>query len=497
MPNWSSNRMFMWGDEEYVQATRIRLSTRKIENIEVWEDKGEAEAAWFKTTNPPASEGFEQKEALLDVMTLNGVIPMPDELHIEESSEGDLGFEALGHQWKRSAEVISRITNKALITNQEDVIKWLKENKPEALVLGERYESNIKKYGFRSWYGWSTASWGTKWDASGGAWRILGGWRQADVRFLTAWSPPDPVYEKITEEGRVNIVASASDEGGGFNSLYFVSNGVIQETDEFEQDPAGKVVAATKRKMEEDGFEKKGGTFSKWSKAAAALMMGKTATLRRAAAAEGLKASTLLEGGITVADVLVDLARRAIMADRDAGASQEKKVVARKAMALFEESARVLALSDPKAGEAATASGVPLLCTLASAGWRDIKLMATSCSQEVAEKAFWMALAENCPQTAESLKDGAKINLTEEQALLATRLAMFNGNPEATAWSARFLGEADANRLQAVIEKKAKIAGEKGEKKEQRWMEASASAGRRGLEFSAKTTTRKKGPGKI
>jgi hypothetical protein len=52
----------------------------------------------------------------------------------------------------------------------------------------KRIESeNLKKYGFKNWYDWRLANWGTKWNSY---------WMHTDgecIRFSTAWSPPTQV----------------------------------------------------------------------------------------------------------------------------------------------------------------------------------------------------------------------------------------------------------------------------------------------------------------
>lgn len=69
------------------------------------------------------------------------------------------------------------------------------EQKREALR-----KEMIEKYGFKSWYDWNIANWGTKWDLC-----------DADVQRTddntivincqTAWSPPDTAFETLHEQG--------------------------------------------------------------------------------------------------------------------------------------------------------------------------------------------------------------------------------------------------------------------------------------------------------
>ena len=52
---------------------------------------------------------------------------------------------------------------------------------------------NVSKYGCVSWYDWSCKNWGTKWDAVEGQGKPEDG----ELTFLTAWSEPIKVIEKL------------------------------------------------------------------------------------------------------------------------------------------------------------------------------------------------------------------------------------------------------------------------------------------------------------
>ena len=59
---------------------------------------------------------------------------------------------------------------------------------------------NIEKYGFKDWYDWNVANWGTKWDFA------LENIERQDANTVTAafdsaWAPPIGAYEKLMELG--------------------------------------------------------------------------------------------------------------------------------------------------------------------------------------------------------------------------------------------------------------------------------------------------------
>lgn len=64
-------------------------------------------------------------------------------------------------------------------------------------------QANLAKYGYKNWYDWNCAHWGTKWaprvedfdfhnDATDGQWRV-------EIRYETAWAPPTGLLVKLSE----------------------------------------------------------------------------------------------------------------------------------------------------------------------------------------------------------------------------------------------------------------------------------------------------------
>ncbi len=62
--------------------------------------------------------------------------------------------------------------------------------------------ANIAKYGYKDWYDWSVANWGTKWDVGGddGLIQRLNS-TTMEASFDSAWAPPVCAYERLIEEG--------------------------------------------------------------------------------------------------------------------------------------------------------------------------------------------------------------------------------------------------------------------------------------------------------
>jgi len=81
-----------------------------------------------------------------------------------------------------------------------------------ALKLQE--EQNLSKYGYRNWYDWQVANWGTKWDFCD-----VGIVNQEpnsiELSFQTAWSPPTEAYNKLLDL-EFDISAYYYEPGMGF-----------------------------------------------------------------------------------------------------------------------------------------------------------------------------------------------------------------------------------------------------------------------------------------
>lgn len=73
---------------------------------------------------------------------------------------------------------------------------------PEQAALEAKEQSNLKKYGYKNWYDWNIANWGTKWDVGGddGLVQKLDE-NTLQASFDSAWAPPTNAYEKLIELG--------------------------------------------------------------------------------------------------------------------------------------------------------------------------------------------------------------------------------------------------------------------------------------------------------
>ncbi|MCA9214656.1 MAG: hypothetical protein KDB27_16400 [Planctomycetales bacterium] len=152
------------------------------------------------------------------------VMPMPPELDIECSAEGQLGADVLsgaGDKYLSKAWATER-----KIEDVKGLKKFVELERPQVLELGEAYLRNVEQYGHPNWYGWRLQHWGTKWNAYYiGEAEIIGD--SAHVRFDTAWSPPLPVLDRLSKEiSGAAFVLKYFDEGWGFAGWANFRNGM-------------------------------------------------------------------------------------------------------------------------------------------------------------------------------------------------------------------------------------------------------------------------------
>jgi len=79
---------------------------------------------------------------------------------------------------------------------QETISGWAGDNEAQA-KREEQYELNRQKYGFKDWYDWSIANWGTKWSDC--ETQLVHHFpTELLYVFDTAWGPPIELIEKLS-----------------------------------------------------------------------------------------------------------------------------------------------------------------------------------------------------------------------------------------------------------------------------------------------------------
>ena len=139
------------------------------------------------------------------VIDFNKIIPMPEDLNIESSSEGINGMNYLLY-------LNDKVEYVHLKEYYERVELMPEERKNKCIELGKAYLSNINKYSYKTWYEWSCANWGTKWNA-------YQTYREGDaLYFQTAWSAVPDLVGKIAEMfPEISLEYEWADENFGYN----------------------------------------------------------------------------------------------------------------------------------------------------------------------------------------------------------------------------------------------------------------------------------------
>ena len=164
MPNWVTARITLNGSEENVKKVLDFVRTEGVD------------------------ENGKEYTLLFD---FNKVIPMPEELNIESGSMGEWGMRYLllnaKHKiaWSDSDYEFAQTMEKRKAENEEDFNRMID--------LGQKYLSNIAKYGCKDWYDWHNKYWNTKWNSADTE------VNDNQITFDTAWSFPHPVIEKLSE----------------------------------------------------------------------------------------------------------------------------------------------------------------------------------------------------------------------------------------------------------------------------------------------------------
>lgn len=140
------------------------------------------------------------------LIDFNVIVPMPEELRIEETTAGE---EAMLYLSLKNEDEKSEQFEKL----REKVEGWSEENREEYMKLGRAYAKNLDLYGARTWHDWRLMNWGTKWNAYG---QHLDG--NLSIWFRTANNTPGPAIARLAELfPEVTIDLLYADEDPGYN----------------------------------------------------------------------------------------------------------------------------------------------------------------------------------------------------------------------------------------------------------------------------------------
>lgn len=214
---------------------------------------------WVKTRIKVSEKDFKAiKELCISedkngdaIFDFNKIDKMPTSLDIEDSSKGSDGIKLYmakvnpdchfygtkadklltGEYLKLLEEVNGglRFDKVGELTPNDfaDLSKRYKGDFDDAISLGLKMISNIKKYDVSTWYDWSLNHWGTKWNAD--SCFIDEAALGATITFSTAWSFAEPVLLKLSKKlPKVVMDISYADEDMGNNAgVLTIANGKV------------------------------------------------------------------------------------------------------------------------------------------------------------------------------------------------------------------------------------------------------------------------------
>lgn len=172
-------------------------------------------------TNEIVFHGDEQKvqDILRDIqmdaegpgsLDFNKVIPMPPSLNIESGTQTINGLQV----YRAYIGELAKKPSKDADTAQQLKEQYREQFGQDTFNLGEKAYINLQLYGHTTWYEWSNAHWGTKWNA----YEFSGCAERGVVRFCTAWWAPHPVIEKLAERyPEMTLIHRWADEDIGQN----------------------------------------------------------------------------------------------------------------------------------------------------------------------------------------------------------------------------------------------------------------------------------------
>jgi hypothetical protein len=150
----------------------------------------------------------------------NTVIPMPEDLINSQSNTEEYLFEK---------EILPVIPEEYRDT-VENRLQYFKENLE--ILLNPQHDlstviQNYIKYGYTSWYPWSIAHWGTKWNA----YQCSEGDEPDTIIFQTAWSMPDAFFYALSAKfPDAEFIVEYADEDVGNNcGIATFKNGILQK----------------------------------------------------------------------------------------------------------------------------------------------------------------------------------------------------------------------------------------------------------------------------
>lgn len=223
---------------------------------------------WVKNivrTSEETMKKIKEKYFTEGSLDFNKIIPMPKSLQLTDGSITDMAvfYAFIKKDTEKQLEIAEILKNKEDIIYgnylnkiknyydlghfkniEESAKKYIPEDVARELniktleELGDTYINNIKNYDSDTWYEWSIENWGTKWNSSRCS------YDNNTIIFETAWSTPEPIFQRLSEEFPKDIIeVDYADEcySNGNNGKLFYQGGECVNALELGEDFAAEV----------------------------------------------------------------------------------------------------------------------------------------------------------------------------------------------------------------------------------------------------------------
>lgn len=173
----------------------------------------------------------------INYIDFNKIIPMPESLKIESSSNTDKGI-ALIRYLNGDDSLLNTMLNypwvkKMNFQNTQELYEYFhsKENYIEIIEIGKKAIYNIETHGHADWHSWSCDKWGTKWNS------INSTVYENVIEFETAWTTPYPVIIVLSDMNPdIKFIVEYADEDIGRNcGRYILQAGNEREYEEYDE----------------------------------------------------------------------------------------------------------------------------------------------------------------------------------------------------------------------------------------------------------------------
>lgn len=171
-------------------------------------------------------EAIKNDEIGLGSFDFNKLIPKPEALDIEWGSRSERAMKLYKAFMEESTtlatvNVMSPLPDDVYAKQVGELTakyEKLTQNDPGLLSLGEQCYNNIRDYGHPSWYDWSLANWGTKWNCYGYDDNTPKEFDGEHIEFQTAWASPEPIIAALAEKyPDLSFELKWADENFGYN----------------------------------------------------------------------------------------------------------------------------------------------------------------------------------------------------------------------------------------------------------------------------------------